>query len=142
MYQHQSPYRYCWILATHLVTQLSPDTTILCGVLGVSLCLGYGGHILTTLLGYGYPGYCCVRIILSQDQEDTRLWLRYWVVISSLSPMELVLDLVAGWMPGYFIAKCVFLCWCLYPSKDNGSDYLFTRVSRVFIRIHLLWSYQ
>ena len=62
-------------------------------------------------------------------------WLRYWVVMSSFSILELVLDLMVSWVPGYLIAKCVFLVWCMAPIQNNGSNILFNMVSIINIGI-------
>ena len=56
-------------------------------------------------------------------------WLRYWVVLSAFSMLELVLDMMMAWMPGYLIAKCVFLVWCMAPVQNNGSNIIFNMVS-------------
>ena len=51
------------------------------------------------------------------------------MVLSSFSILELVLDLMVAWVPGYLIAKCVFLVWCMAPVQNNGSNIIFNMVS-------------
>ena len=110
------------------------------GVLGL-LCLcfmfGYGGHLLRTIIGCAYPGYRSLKAILTDDKDDDMAWLRYWVVLSSFSILELVLDLMVAWVPGYLIAKCAFLVWCMAPVQNNGSNIIFNMVSNSDTKISL-----
>merc|ERR1719356_2265780 len=79
------------------------------GILCVCFVFGYGGHLLRTIVACAYPGYRSLKAILTDDKDDDMAWLRYWVVLASFSLVELVLDLILSWLPGYLIAKCSFL---------------------------------
>eukprot|EP00090_Calanus_glacialis_P012171 TRINITY_DN20652_c0_g1_i1.p1 TRINITY_DN20652_c0_g1~~TRINITY_DN20652_c0_g1_i1.p1 ORF type:complete len:200 (-),score=75.21 TRINITY_DN20652_c0_g1_i1:44-604(-) len=131
-----APFQYYSKLAKNCVkdTKLAADPAqdnFIKGVLGL-LCLcfmfGYGGHLLRTIIGCAYPGYRSLKAILTDDKDDDMAWLRYWVVLSSFSILELVLDLMVAWVPGYLIAKCAFLVWCMAPVQNNGSNIIFNMV--------------
>ena len=42
--------------------------------------------------------------------------------------LELGLDLVMSWAPGYLLAKMAFLAWCMAPIQENGSNVIFNQV--------------
>merc|ERR1712080_504339 len=42
--------------------------------------------------------------------------------------LELGLDVVMSWAPGYLLAKMAFLAWCMAPIHENGSNVIFNQV--------------
>ena len=42
--------------------------------------------------------------------------------------LELGLDIVMSWAPGYLLAKIAFLAWCMAPIQENGSNVIFNQV--------------
>jgi len=126
-------------LATNMVTTaketrlVEDDTqdTFLKGALGVALAflvLGQGGHLIRTVVGVAYPGYRSLKALLTEDKADDMLWLRYWVVLAAFTVLELGLDVVMSWAPGYLLAKMAFLAWCMAPIHENGSNVIFNQV--------------
>ena len=42
--------------------------------------------------------------------------------------LELGLDIVMSWAPGYLLAKMAFLAWCMAPIQENDSNVIFNQV--------------
>merc|ERR1712080_291798 len=62
------------------------------------------------------------------------LWLMFWVVFSVFSVMEFFSDTLIGWVPFYWLMKCVFLLWCMSPLE--GSSVIYHRVIRPYFLKH------
>jgi hypothetical protein len=69
--------------------------------------------ILRTGVGFIYPVYRSVQAIMSEDVEDDMTWLRYWVILALVSMVEVMVDPLVDFFPGYLIGKCAFLIWPL-----------------------------
>ena len=48
--------------------------------------------------------------------------------------LELGLDIVMSWAPGYLLAKMAFLAWCMAPIQENGSNVIFNQVVQMILR--------
>ena len=120
----------------------------LLGVTFVILGLGsgYAGQLLCNAIGFLYPSYASIKAIgktinsliviffipekctfpyflESSNKEDDTKWLIYWVVFASFSMLESFSDLIIGWMPFYWLCKCLFLVWCMSPLNGSGIVY-------------------
>ena len=49
--------------------------------------------------------------------------------------LELGLDIVMSWAPGYLLAKMAFLVWCMAPIPENGSNVIFNQVVQMIMGI-------
>ena len=85
-------------------------------------------QILRSAVGFIYPVYRSVQAIMSEDIEDDLTWLRYWVLIAVVSLVELWVDPLVDYFPGYLLAKCAFLVCCMAPFANNGVSFIFTQV--------------
>ena len=47
--------------------------------------------------------------------------------------LELGLDIVMSWAPGYLLAKMAFLAWCMAPIQENGSNVIFNQVVQMIM---------
>ena len=66
---------------------------------------------------------------MSEDVEDDMTWLRYWVILAVVSMVEVIVDPLVDFFPGYLIGKCAFLIWCMAPLENNGVSFIFTQVT-------------
>ena len=74
-------------------------------------------HAMASLLGS--PNLTKLNWLnLSNDQ----------VVLAAFTVLELGLDVVMSWAPGYLLAKMAFLAWCMAPIHENGSNVIFNQV--------------
>ena len=87
-------------------------------------------QVLKTLVLFLIPAYLTMAAVTTTSQEDDQSWLRYWVVISLFSLLELPLDKL-NFLPGYTIIKLVFMLWCLLPGPLSGSNVIFQMVKKL-----------
>ena len=57
------------------------------------------------------------------NKEDDSQWLMYWVVFGTFSLMESISDVFIGWLPFYWLGKCLFLVWCMSPLNGAAVVY-------------------
>ena len=80
-------------------------------------------------VGFLYPAYKSLHAIMNDDREASITWMRYWVVLAVFSILETLVDPLLDFLPGYLLGKCLFLVWCMAPSKHSGSNLVFTQVT-------------
>jgi len=110
----------------------------LAAFLALFLFLDHPTSQVVSLVGFLYPAYASVKAIESTDKDDDTTWLMYWVVYSSFSIAEIYIDIVASWLPMYFLFKVAFLVWCMYPCGDgwNGSLLIYKKIIAPFVKQH------
>jgi len=101
------------------------------GLIGITitwLAFGIGAQLVANLIGFVYPAYCSVRALESRAKNDDTQWLTYWVVFAAFSVVEYFADFIAGWIPFYWLSKCIFMVWCMAPMENSGSAVIYSKV--------------
>ncbi|KAF0697725.1 Aste57867_11611 [Aphanomyces stellatus] len=80
-----------------------------------------------TAVGVLYPAYASFKALETAQVDDDKQWLTYWVVFSITSSAEEVAEQVVSYLPGYYVAKFVFLVWLMLP-KTRGAITVYNQV--------------
>jgi receptor expression-enhancing protein 5/6 len=105
-------------------------------VVALWLVFGYAASFISSFLGFLYPAYASVKAIESVRTEDDTQWLTYWVVYSAFGMVEFFADIFLSWFPFYYLAKMLFLGWCMAPISSNGSQFIYHRFIKPFVLKH------
>jgi len=50
--------------------------------------------------------------------------------------VEFFSDILLSWFPFYFLAKLLFLGWCMAPYEWNGANFIYYKFLRPFVKKH------
>lgn len=100
------------------------------------LAFGFGAQLLANTIGFAYPAYCSIKALESSLKADDTQWLTYWVVFAAFSIVEYFADFIAGWVPFYWLSKCLFMVWCMAPMDNNGSAVIYSKVILPLFKKH------
>jgi len=104
-------------------------------VCAVYMIFGMAASLICSCVGFLYPAYKSIIALETHTPEDDTKWLTYWVVFAVFSVVEFWVDIIFSYFPFYWLAKVVFLIWCMLPIPGNGSMYIYGHVIRpVFMK--------
>ncbi|XP_064474980.1 receptor expression-enhancing protein 5-like isoform X3 [Ornithodoros turicata] len=100
------------------------------------MIIGYFAQFICNFVGFVIPAYASMRAIESTTKEDDTKWLTYWVVFALFSVVDFFADGILRYFPFYWLAKIVFLVYCFFPARQNGSYVIYHRIIRPYFLKH------
>uniref|UniRef100_A0A2R5L4W7 Receptor expression-enhancing protein n=1 Tax=Ornithodoros turicata TaxID=34597 RepID=A0A2R5L4W7_9ACAR len=100
------------------------------------MIIGYFAQFICNFVGFVIPAYASMRAIESTTKEDDTKWLTYWVVFALFSVVDFFADGILRYFPFYWLAKIVFLVYCFFPVRQNGSYVIYHRIIRPYFLKH------
>lgn len=88
----------------------------------------YIARVAVVLLGMVYPGYQSFKAVKRADVPKQQAWLKYWLVLSVVSALGLVLEpLLAPRVPLYVLLKIALIAFLVLP-VTSGYEKVYHRV--------------
>jgi receptor expression-enhancing protein 5/6 len=82
---------------------------------------GYMESFLTNIIGVVYPAFRSIRAIESQELDNDKQWLSYWVIFATLALFDLFSGLILFLFPYYFFIKFLFIIWLALPNFKGAT---------------------
>lgn len=112
---------------------INKDTLMLIGgvcfakILLIDIIFGRSGQLICHFIAFVYPAYRTTKAIESRhnggEDGDSVQWLMYWVVFAIFHLIEFFSDTILGWLPMYWMGKCIFLIGCMSPLNLSSVIY-------------------
>lgn len=108
------------------------------GVIGVAFALVFSGVLddfTCNMVGILYPAYLSFKAIETQESDDDKQWLTYWVVFAIYNILDDFSSILFFWMPFYYPIKLLVLLWMVWP-KTRGAIVLYDRVIKKILKTY------
>lgn len=98
-------------------------------VLSVFVLVGYLDVYITNIVGIVFPAYWSIKAIESDEADDDKQWLTYWIVFALFSLLDLFSGFILRFIPFYFFFKLIFLIVMMAPNI-KGATIVYDNVIR------------
>ena len=95
--------------------------------------LGVGQGIITTLIGVVYPAFASFIALESEEKEDDKQWLTYWVCFGFFQIIDCFGGIILQFIPFYFFLKVSFMVWLFHP-KTMGALWLYNNYMQAYVK--------
>ncbi|KAG6478597.1 putative HVA22-like protein g [Zingiber officinale] len=88
---------------------------------------GYISKVLLVFFGYAYPAFECFKTLEQKHGNYTvqlRFWCQYWIIVATLTAIEMLFECFISLIPMYGEAKLAFLVYLWYP-QTKGTDLVY-----------------
>lgn len=96
-----------------------------------------GFKLMVNLSGFIYPAYKSLQAISSNDLEEDKQWLTYWVVYGTFSILESGMSFLTAVIPYYNVFKLAMFIY-LYHHSTKGATKVIQKPSGPFIRFRIV----
>ena len=69
---------------------------------------------------YLVPIYLNTKAFVTKDKEDNLAWIRYWIILSLLFALEILLDFDQSYFPCYDYFKVTLLWLCIVSIETTN----------------------
>ena len=83
--------------------------------------LGIGQTYITVLLGVAYPAFMSFLALESDETDDDKQWLTYWVIFGMFNIVDQWSGFILHFIPFYFVIKLCFLVFLFHPSTQGAT---------------------
>ena len=94
-----------------------------------------GWTILLTCVTVLYPALHSIRAIESDNDDDDKVWLTYWMVFGVFTVLETFFGFIFWIIPYWGWIRPAFFVWLLLPSF-NGSKIIYEKVLSPILKSH------
>ena len=94
---------------------------------------GIGASYITCILGVAYPCFMSFLALESEDEEDDKQWLTYWVVFGLFQIVDQFAGFILHFIPFYYFLKMAFMVWLFHPST-LGATTIYNRYIREAVK--------
>ncbi|CAK68465.1 unnamed protein product (macronuclear) [Paramecium tetraurelia] len=109
----------------------------ICAVVSVaSIVLGIAARFLATFVSMIYPAYRSIKAIESDNKEDDRQWLSYWILFSLLTLADSSIGFVLEFIPFYHVIRLALFVFLFHPSFNGAEKVYKTVVQPVYLKYH------
>ena len=95
--------------------------------------LGVGQSIITTLIGVVYPAFASFIALETEEKEDDKQWLTYWVCFGFFQIIDCFGGIILQFIPFYFFLKVAFMVWLFHP-KSMGALWLYNNYMQAYVK--------
>lgn len=90
--------------------------------------LDFVGQVMITMLGMVYPGYQSYKAVKKEDKALQQEWLKYWLVLSVVSGVMLVIEpIMYSRLPLWPLWKVAGIAFLMWP-KVKGYEKIYQMV--------------
>jgi len=95
----------------------------------VCVVFGIGASYITCLLAVAYPAFKSFVCLDSNNEEEEKQWLTYWVVFGVFNIIDHFAGFILHWIPFYYVLKLAFLVFLFHP-KFKGATFVYDNYLR------------
>jgi len=82
---------------------------------------GVGASYVTCIIAVAYPVFMTFLALESDEPEENKQWLTYWVVFGLFSIVDSFAGFILHFIPFYYFIKMGFLIWCFHPTTQGAT---------------------
>lgn len=107
-------------------------------VIGVAFALVFSGVLddfTCNMVGIIYPAYLSFKAIETQESDDDKQWLTYWVVFAIYNILDDFSSILFFWLPFYYPIKLIVLLWMVWP-KTRGAQVIYDTLVKKLLKTY------
>jgi receptor expression-enhancing protein 5/6 len=89
-------------------------------ILLILVFLGFGQAFLANFIGVVYPCFMSFFALETEQADDDKQWLTYWVVFGFMSLVDQFAGVFLTMIPFYYVLKIIILIWLFHPHTQGA----------------------